>query len=84
LGARYYQEIAPDVALDRAEHVKMGLTIKVNTIPEKTLFDCVEIVETTPLEPGSKSIKRYCPGVGLVFDNDLELIDFHIANDNDN
>jgi hypothetical protein len=83
LGARYYQEIAPDVALDRAEHVKMGLTIKVDTVPEKTLFDCVEIVETTPLEPGSKSIKRYCPGVGLVFDNGLELIDFHIANDND-
>lgn len=81
LGARYFQEMAPAVALDRAEHVTMGLTITVKTNPEKTFTDCVEIVETSPLEPGAKSIKRYCPGVGLVFDNGLELIDFHIAND---
>ena len=82
LGARYFQEIAPDVALDRAEHVQMGLTITVNTMPEKTFDGCVEIVETSPLEPGAKSIKRYCPGVGLVFDDGLEVIDFNIANDN--
>ena len=30
-------------------------------------------VETSPLEPGSESIKFYCPGVGMVIDNDLEL-----------
>jgi hypothetical protein len=87
LGSRYFQEIAPQVALDRAEHVRMGLEITVRTTPEKTFKDCVEVRETTPLEPGSQSIKRYCPGVGLVFDDGLELIEFHVrkrSNDNDN
>jgi hypothetical protein len=35
--------------------------------------DCVEVKETTPLEPGSESTKIYCPGVGLVADNELIL-----------
>jgi hypothetical protein len=87
LGARYFQEIAPGVALDRAEHVRMGLEITVPTVPEKTFKNCVEVRETTPLEPGSTSIKRYCPGVGLVFDDGLELIELHVtkhsANDRD-
>jgi len=87
LGSRYFQEIAPDVALDRAEHVKMGLTITVPTVPERTFNDCVEVRETTPLEPGSTSVKRYCPGVGLVFDDGLELIEFRVrkhSNDKEN
>jgi hypothetical protein len=83
LGSRYFQEIAPGVALDQAKHVKMGLTIKVHTIPEKTFKDCVEIIETTPLEPGAKSVKRYCPKVGLVFDSGLKLIDFHRTKNDD-
>ena len=73
LGSRYFQEIAPDVAMDQAEHVAMGLDV--NT-PAGNFSRCVEVVETTPLEPGSQSVKRYCPGVGLVFDNGAELVDF--------
>jgi hypothetical protein len=73
LGARYFQEIAPDVALDRAEHVAMGLTLD---LPFGTLHDCVQIDETSPLEPGAVSVKKYCPGVGLVADGDVELTDF--------
>jgi hypothetical protein len=81
LGARYFQEIAPEVALDRAENVRMGLTITVHTVPRKTFKNCVEVVETTPLEPGTQSVKRYCPGVGLVFDSGLKLIEFQVAKD---
>jgi len=77
LGSRYYQEIAPDVALDRAEHVAMGLTITVPTVPEQTFTGCVEVVETSALERG-KSVKRYCPGIGLVYDDGVELIDYSI------
>jgi hypothetical protein len=33
----------------------------------------VDVDETTPLEPGHVSEKTYCPGTGLVFDNELEL-----------
>ncbi len=71
LGARYFQEIAPNAeALDRAEHVEMGLEI---TVPAGTFQNCVKIDETTPLDKHELSEKWYCHGVGLVKDNDLEL-----------
>ncbi|MGH6934031.1 MAG: hypothetical protein ACREEE_16560 [Dongiaceae bacterium] len=73
LGSRYFQEIAPGVALDRAEHVAMDIDL---VLPYGELEDCVEIRETTPLDPnGAPSIKFYCQNVGLVIDNDLELVD---------
>jgi hypothetical protein len=80
LGSRYFQEVAPGVALDRAEHVAEGLSVET----EAGDFDgCVEVTETTPLEPGSESTKVYCPGVGLVADNDLLLIEIGEAEDDD-
>jgi hypothetical protein len=71
LGQRYYQEVAPGVALDRAEHVATDLEIDLQA---GNFDDCVEVTETTPLEPDSESTKVYCPGVGLVVDNELEAI----------
>ena len=76
LGARYFQEIAPGVAEDRAEHVAAGLTVNTQA---GTFQDCVEVLETTLLERNSKSTKRYCPGIGLVFDDGLELVDFSLV-----
>lgn len=70
LGARYFQEIAPDLALDRAEHAEMGLEIGV---PAGDFEDCVLVEETTPLERKELSEKVYCPDIGLVIDDDLEL-----------
>ncbi|MBI2994521.1 MAG: hypothetical protein HYY48_10160 [Gammaproteobacteria bacterium] len=72
LGARYFQELAPDVAMDRAENVKMGLN---RVTPAGTFNDCVRIKETTPLEPSEVSIKYYCAGVGIVFDDGIKLTD---------
>ncbi|HVS01750.1 MAG TPA: hypothetical protein VMT16_03195 [Thermoanaerobaculia bacterium] len=72
LGARYFQEIAPGVALDRAEHVEMDLEIDTEV---GSFHRCVEVFETTPLEPDDESVKRYCPGVGLVFDDGVELVE---------
>jgi len=69
LGARYFQEIAPG-AMDRGTNTAMGLTIPTGA---GTFRNCVEVIETSPLEPGHESLKRYCPGVGLVVDNDLVL-----------
>jgi hypothetical protein len=71
LGARYFQEIAPNVAMDRAENVEMGLTVDT---PFGELENCVRVIETTPLEAGT-SEKIYAPGIGLVVDGDLELVD---------
>jgi hypothetical protein len=72
LGSRYYQEVAPGVALDRAEHTAEGLVVETGA---GEFHDCVEVTETTPLEPGAESTKVYCPGVGLVIDNDLSLVE---------
>jgi hypothetical protein len=71
LGSRYFQELAPN-AMDRAEHVEMGLTV--DTLAG-TFEKCVRVVETTPLEPG-ESEKIYCPGIGLVVDDVLVLVEF--------
>ena len=73
LGARYFQEQAPGVAMDQAEHVEMELEV----ITEAGTFeDCVRIIETTPLEPGAESEKIYCPGVGQVVDNVVRLVEY--------
>lgn len=71
LGQRYFQELAPGIALDRAEHVAIDLEVEV---PAGVFEDCVHVIETTPLEPGSESNKTYCPGVGMVADGELELV----------
>jgi hypothetical protein len=71
LGQRYFQEMAPGVALDRAEHVGTDLELDLEA---GNFDDCIEVTETTPLEPGSESTKFYCPGAGLVIDNELKAI----------
>lgn len=70
LGSRYFQELAPGVALDRAEHVAFDLEVRV---PAGNFDDCIQVTETSPLEPGAESIKMYCPHVGMVSDGDLQL-----------
>jgi hypothetical protein len=72
LGARYFQEIAPDVAMDRAVIVKMDATVET---PAGTFEDCLVTAETTPLEPNAKDFKVYAPGVGLIIDADAELVE---------
>jgi len=76
LGARYHQEVAPGVAEDRAEHVAMGLPL---AVPAGTFGGCVTIEETTPLEPGARGRKSYCPRLGLVTDGVLKLVDFGVV-----
>ena len=69
-GSRYYQEVAPEVALDRSEHKRTGFSMQV---PAGKFDNCLEVEETTPLEPDDVGHKTYCRGVGLVKDDDLEL-----------
>ena len=69
-GSRYYQELAPGVALDRSEHKRVGFAVQV---PAGKFDDCLDIDETSPLEPRAISKKTYCRDVGLVRDGDLEL-----------
>ena len=82
-GSRYYQEVAPDVALDRAEHKRTGFAVRV---PAGRFDNCLEVEETTLLEPDDIGHKTYCRGVGLVKDEDLELTAIYGSQrpDNDN
>lgn len=69
--SRYYQEIAPGTAMDRAEIVSLKETV-ITAAGE--FRDCLKAEETTPLEPGNKEYKYYAPGVGLIQDGALKLV----------
>lgn len=70
VGYRHYQEVAPGVAMDRAEIVSDDVTIET---PEGEFKKCIRVVETTPLEKDT-CIKVYAPGVGLVQDADTVIV----------
>jgi len=69
VGDRFYQEMAPKVAMDRVEVVSTDETLKT---PAGTFAHCVHLKETTPLE-SDVSHKWYAPGVGMVKDDEFEL-----------
>lgn len=69
-GKRYFQEIAPGVAMDRVEVVSIDERVET---PAGVFDHCVHLKETTPLEKG-ESHKWYAPGVGMVRDDDLLLV----------
>jgi hypothetical protein len=73
LGARYYQELADGVAMDRAEIV--GLKEKLST-PSGDYSDCLKTLETNALKPGEKEFKSYAPGIGLVQEESLRLVKY--------
>ena len=73
LGSRYFQEQAPGAAMDQAEHVDMGLTVATEAA---TFNDCVKVKETSSLNPDEIGYKVYCPGVGLIQDEELELVEY--------
>lgn len=70
LGARYYQEIAPGVAMDRAEIIS---TSETKQTLAGAFTNCLKTEETTPLKPQEKEFKLYAPGIGLIQDEDLLL-----------
>ena len=70
VGQRYYQEVAPKVAMDRAEVVSVSERV---TTPAGTFEKCLKTEESTPLEPG-REFKLYAPGIGLITDGSLVLI----------
>lgn len=77
LGARYYQEIAPGIAMDRAEII--SITEQINTTAGN-FTNCLKVEETTPLEPKNKEYKIFAPGIGLIQDGDLVLVKYGFVN----
>jgi hypothetical protein len=71
LRGRYYQEIAPGIAMDRAEIVSITDTL---ATPAGIFRHVLRTDETTPLERGARESKRYAPGIGLIQDGSLKLV----------
>jgi len=57
--------------LDRSEVTSLDQTLET---PAGTFRHCLEIRETSPLEPGAKETKVYASGVGLLKDGSLRLV----------
>lgn len=70
VGDKYYQEVAPKVAMDRVE--VMSVTEEVKT-PAGTFKNCLRTRESSAVERGSER-KWYAPGVGLVRDAEFVLV----------
>ncbi len=73
VGSRYYQEIAPRVAMDRASVVDVDAIVQT---PAGRFTGVLTVAETTPLEPLTKEYKYYARSVGLLQDGDLLLTRF--------
>jgi len=80
LGARYFQEVAPDVALDRAETVSLREVVQT---PAGTFEKCLKTRETTALDPTQLGFKFYAPGIGLVQDGAVKLVEISEGDDDD-
>lgn len=72
-GMRYYQEIAPGVAMDRAEVLTVS---EVFETPAGEFENCLVTEESSPLEPGIKEYKTYAPGIGMIQDESLKLVSY--------
>jgi hypothetical protein len=71
VGLKYYQEIAPGIAEDRAKIVSVNDTLDT---PAGTFSDVLKTEETNPLKPGEKEFKFYAPGIGLIQDEALRIV----------
>ena len=71
VGLKYYQEIAPGIAEDRAEIISVNDTLDT---PAGTFKQVLKTEETNPLKPGEKEYKFYAPGIGLIQDESIKLV----------
>jgi hypothetical protein len=73
VGMKYYQEIAPGVAEDRAEIVRVN---EVLDTPAGNFQNVLKTEETNPLEPNEEEYKFYASGIGLIQEEGLKLVNY--------
>jgi len=73
LGARFYQELAPNVGMDRIEIVSLSEVVET---PAGKFEHCMKTEETSPLEPGMTDYKLYAPGIGCVQEGGAKLVKY--------
>ncbi|MGB5892895.1 MAG: hypothetical protein WBG58_01875 [Ignavibacteriaceae bacterium] len=70
LGMKYYQELAPNVAMDRAEIISINDNLDT---PAGTFSKCLTTKEGTALNFREVEFKTYAPVIGLIQDQSLLL-----------
>jgi hypothetical protein len=70
---KYYQEVAPRVAMDRAEVLSLDETLET---PAGTFTNCLKTKEGTALNFFEREYKTYAPGIGLIQDQKLLLVEY--------
>ena len=73
VGMRFYQEIAPGVAMDRAEVISVDETFGT---PAGEYSDVLVTKEGTALNPFENEFKSYALGIGLIQDQNLRLVEY--------
>jgi hypothetical protein len=73
VGLKYYQEIAPGVAEDRAKIVSLNGS---KVTPAGTFDQVLKTEETNPLKPEEKEFKFYAPGIGLIQEEAIKLVNY--------
>ena len=71
LHSKYYQEVAPKIAVDRATIVSTTETVKT---PAGEFKNCLKVEETSPLTRFTTEYKYYAPGIGMVSDGTMKLV----------
>jgi hypothetical protein len=71
VGMKYYQEVAPGIAMDRAEIVSLTETCKT---PAGAFAGCMKVKEGSAMDRLVTEYKYHAPGIGLVQDEDLKLV----------
>ena len=70
---KYYQEIAPGVAMDRAEVVSLDDELQT---PTGNFPNSLKTMEGTALNLIEREFKTYAPGIGLIQDQRLLLTNY--------
>jgi len=70
IGDKYYQEVSPADAMDRAEIISLTEEIK---SPAGSFKNCLHTRESSTLEKGSED-KWYAPHIGLIKDANYQLV----------
>ena len=73
IGMKYFQEVAPGVAMDRAEVISLDETLET---PAGTFPNSLKTQEGTALNPLEVEYKTYAPGIGLIQDQKLLLSNY--------
>jgi hypothetical protein len=79
LGMKYYQEVAPETAMDRAEIISLEHELET---PAGTFTKCLKTKEGSALKLWEKEYKSYAPGIGLIQDQYLFITGYGFIDQN--